>query len=83
MNIPKSLGWLDKQVRHQDGRKGRITGEFIGFGFCVLTITCEDGSTDKVQRNSRGPDAGSRGWEWLCEGFHGGERWILLGDHND
>lgn len=83
MNIPESLGWKGKLVRNKDGRKGRITGEFIGFGFCTLTITCEDGSTATVQRNSRGPDSGSLGWEWLSESPRDSELWITLGDHND
>lgn len=61
--IPKSLGWLGKQVRSADGRPGSITNEFVGFGFVTLTLTPENGVDEVVtllpDGSSRGVPAGS------------------------
>lgn len=76
------LGWRGKPVRNADGRQGRITGEHTVFSEAQLTITVDGGEKATVRLNSDGPDAGELGWEWLCEEFSGGARWLPLGDHN-
>lgn len=78
----EGLGWRGKKVRNQDGREGIIRGEDDTCGYCTLTIKISDGSLDEVTLNSEGKDFGSLGWEWYCENFDGGARWLKLGDHN-
>lgn len=77
------LGWRGKQVRHLDGRTGRISGEFVGFMYASLTIDASDGTEEVVQLNTRRSDSGAKGWAWLCENFSEGPAWLPLGNHND
>lgn len=77
-----SLGWKGKNVRHSDGRTGLIRAESPGFCHCGLSIAVDGGGEDRVQLNSNSSDSGSTGWEWLCEDFDGGPKWLPLGDHN-
>ena len=75
--------WKGIKVRNDDGRTGSITSDFTGFGFRALTIHVAPGTTEaNVQLNATGMDSGETGWEWLCENFSGGARWLPLGDHN-
>jgi len=83
MDKPSRLGWIDKRVRHDDGREGVIASEYIGFGFALLTIKVASGGEAHVQLNCRGRDGGERGWLWWCENMAHGARYIPLGDHND
>lgn len=76
------LGWRGKKVRNKDGREGVIRGEDAVLSYCTLTIRVSDGSLDTVELNGSGKDSGSLGWEWFCENFDGGARWLKLGDHN-
>lgn len=76
------MSWLNIEVRNKDGRIGVIEGEYEGFLHLGLSITCADGTEDRVQLNVNGPDTGSVGWEWWCEHFDGGGRWLPLGDMN-
>ncbi|BAW26666.1 Uncharacterized protein KF715C_pA1610 (plasmid) [Pseudomonas putida] len=80
--IPKSLGWLGKQVRSADGRLGRITNEFVGLGFVTLTLTPEKGADEVVTLLPDGSASGSSGWQWLCDNFTGGPRWLALGNQH-
>lgn len=75
------LGWKGKKVRHADGRAGIIETAYAGFCHCTISIAVEGGGADTVQLNSTGFDSGSLGWEWLCEEFAGGPKWLPLGDH--
>lgn len=81
--VPTSCGWLDKTVRHTDGREGVISSEFVGFGFVQLTITCANGRPGHIQLNNNNGDSGDRGWEWYCENFAGGARFLPLGEFED
>ena len=80
--IPKSLGWLGKQVRSADGRPGSITNEFVGLGFVTLTLTPENGVDEVVTLLPDGSSRGSSGWQWLCDNFKGGPRWLALGNQH-
>lgn len=77
MNIPESLGWLGKRMRHVDGREGVVTAEFVGFGFVTLTIG--HGATRLGEVTLANGRVSIGGWEWFCENFHGGPRWLSLG----
>jgi hypothetical protein len=79
----ESLGWQGKKVRNKDGREGVIRSEDMVLSYCTLTIRVSDGSLDTVELNGRGKDSGSLGWEYYCEDFDGGPRWLTLGDHNE
>lgn len=83
MVIPTTLGWQDKKVRNRDGREGTVTSEYVGFGFVNLTISVPGGRSGHVQLNTQGFDSGGRGWEWFCENFAGGARWLKLGDFEE
>lgn len=76
------IGWKGKLVRHADGRTGHISGEYVGFCHIDLTIVTDEGDDGHVQLNINGPDSGETGWEWWCEDFTGGARYLPLGDHN-
>ncbi|HCF2991406.1 hypothetical protein ACVXHM_16830 [Pseudomonas aeruginosa] len=80
--IPKSLGWLGKQVRSADGRLGSITNEFVGLGFVTLTLTPESGADEVVTLLSNGGSNGSSGWQWLCDSFSGEPFWVPLGNQH-
>lgn len=74
------MGWTGQQVKHADGRTGRIAAEYIGFLHAVLTIVVDGGGESRVQLNTNGRDTGEPGWQWFCENFSGGPRWLQLGD---
>lgn len=74
-------GWKGTRVRNGDGRAGVITGDWPGFLHRLLAITVDGGGEAHVQLNSNGRDSGEAGWEWYCETFDGGARWLPLGDH--
>ena len=74
------MGWKGHKVRNADGRTGKISDEFIGFGFRFLTIRVDGGEKDHVQLNIDGPDSGTPGWEWWCENLENGPSWLPLGD---
>lgn len=80
--------WKNTKVRHHDGRTGVIYEDFEGFGYRYLSIAVDgvdkdsDDANDHIQLNSDCKDSGSAGWEWLCENFAGGAKWLTLGDHN-
>jgi hypothetical protein len=74
--------WKGIAVKHSDGREGRITSEFEGFGHRLLTIEVAGLPDSHVQLNAWGKDSGDPGWEWYCEQFDGGARWLPLGDQN-
>lgn len=76
------MGWKGTTVRNVDGRTGRISGEYVGFGHVSLRISDDAGSDAHVQLNTDGADSGSIGWLWLCEKFDGGPKWLPLGDHS-
>lgn len=72
--------WEGTKVRNKDGRTGKISSEFAGFGFQGLNISQgADAPEAYVQLNNSGSDAGESGWEWYCEDFDGGPRWLPLG----
>lgn len=74
--------WEGTKVRNLDGRTGKISSEFAGFGFQGLNISLDAGAPEAyVQLNNSGSDAGESGWEWYCEDFDGGPRWLPLGNH--
>jgi hypothetical protein len=73
--------WSGIKVLHADGRVGVIKSEYSGFLHLLLTISVDGGSEDHVQLNANGPDTGSPGWQWHCENFSSGARWLPLGDH--
>ena len=75
------LGWIGKKVRNADGREGVISSEISGFCFRHLTLTMPNGTTDHVQLNVDGEDRGGIGWEWHCENFDGGPKWLILGNN--
>ena len=75
------IGWLGKRVRHHDGRTGIIKDEWVGFCHVGLKISVDRGGTAFVQLNTNGKDTGEAGWEWWCENFNGGPRFLPLGDH--
>jgi hypothetical protein len=77
-----NFGWKGKKVRNVDGREGVIRGEDLVLSYCTLTIRVSDGNQETVTLNGSGKDYGSLGWEWFCENFDGGPRWLILGDHN-
>lgn len=83
MSNDNALGWRGKQVRHVDGRTGRIRCEFVGFMYAALTIDASDGAEEVVQLNTRCSDSGAKGWAWLCENFSEGAAWLPLGNHNE
>lgn len=75
-------GWKGKQVRNKDGRTGRIRAE-DGFGpILTLDIKVDGGGSAEVVLRSGSLDGGETGWEWFCDNFDGGARWLSLGDHN-
>lgn len=75
------MSWQGIKVRHADGRTGAIRSDYSGFLHRALSIKVDGGGEDFVQLNSNGPDTGSPGWEWCCEDFDGGPKWLPLGDH--
>lgn len=75
------MSWQGIKVRHADGRTGVIRSDYAGFLHRTLSIKVDGGGDDSVQLNSNGPDTGTPGWEWYCENFCGGPRWLVLGDH--
>jgi hypothetical protein len=75
-----TLGWKGKTVRHTDGRAGRIVSEYAGFCHAALSIAVDGGGFARVRLNTNGPDAGEAGWEWWCDNFSGGGRFLPLGD---
>lgn len=78
------MGWKGLRVRHTDGRIGRIVSEYVGFCHCALMIESDDGANGgRVQLNTNGPDTGDRGWQWFCENYDGGARWLPLGEPAD
>lgn len=78
-----SAGWFNKQMRHDDGRRGIITSEFVGFMHVALTITIEGtAETEYLQLNSDGKDSGALGWNWRYSREGEPEAWAHLGDHN-
>lgn len=79
-----NMGWRGKAVLHSDGRKGTITGEYVGHCHIGLTLTVTDtGATENIQLNSDGRDSGATDWLWRhTEEGVVPEVWSLLGDHN-
>jgi hypothetical protein len=75
------LGWQGTKVRHADGRTGVIASDYVGFCHAGLSIRVDGGGEAFIQLNTNGPDTGEAGWEWWCENFDGGARWLTLGDH--
>ena len=75
------MSWQGIKVRHPDGRSGVIRGDYEGFLHRSLSISVQGGGEVYVQLNANGPDTGSVGWEWYCEDFSGGQKWLPLGDH--
>lgn len=77
-----TYGWKGKQVRHKDGRTGKILAE-EGIGPALtLNIGVEGGDYAAVVLCANSQDGGEQGWEWFCDNFEGGARWLPLGDHN-
>lgn len=76
------LGWTGTKVRNADGREGVISHELSGFLFRSLTLSMPDGTEDQVQLSADGKDSGAADWEWYCENFDGGPRWLALGNQN-
>lgn len=72
--------WEGMKVRNKDGRRGEITSEY-GLGDRFLTISVEGGKDAEVELRLIGSDSGEPGWEWWCEHFDGGPRWLPLTDH--
>jgi len=75
------MGWQGIKARHKDGRTASVKSDYEGFLHRVLSIQVNGGRDDSVQLNANGPDTGSPGWEWHCEDFSGGPKWLPLGDH--
>lgn len=75
------MSWQGIKVRHTNGRTGTIRSDYSGFLHRVLSINVDGGGEDSIQLNSNGPDTGSIGWEWHCENFSDGPKWLALGDH--
>lgn len=74
--------WEGIAVKHADGREGRIASDYEGFGHRVLTVQVAGQADAHVQLNAWGKDSGEAGWQWHCEKFDGGPKWLALGDHN-
>ncbi|MFZ3482134.1 hypothetical protein [Sphingomonas sp. 3-13AW] len=70
--------WRNIRVRHPDGREGLIVQDASGFGPRTLTIKPRDGTPLTIELATIGADRGEPGWEWYCEAFDGGARWLPL-----
>ena len=71
--------WEGIAVKHEDGREGRIVSEYQGFGHRLLTIAIDGQPDAYVQLNGWGKECEDPGWQWYCENFDGGARWLSLG----
>ncbi|MHD0644376.1 hypothetical protein ACYPKM_01915 [Pseudomonas aeruginosa] len=72
--------WVGKEMRHTDGRTGKIIREFEGFGYLALTIRLNDGSDVHIELCAIGRDKNTHGWEWHCTTHDDGPKWIKIGD---
>jgi hypothetical protein len=75
--------WRGIKVRNKDGRAGEIVRDHEALWTRNLVIRTEGGEEATVTLDSRGPDYGEAGWQWLCVNFAGkAVHWLPLGDHS-
>jgi hypothetical protein len=75
-----NFGWRGKNVRHQDGRTGRITSEYVGFDYVGLTFKLSDGTEHYVELHCIDKNRYVDGWQWFCSNFVDGPHWLAFGE---
>jgi hypothetical protein len=73
----EDLGWKGKKVRNiLDGRQGIISQEGTPLIYLDLYFKLSDGSKASIKLKDGELYNSERGWQWYCENFDGGPRWL-------